>query len=426
LSDIAVEDVVDKTVRETRDVPVTRRLLVVSPWESRWSLGSDAGVSDDYNFIKNLSEKGFELHFLVPKGKQPSDLPFDNFYTHYYPNFFGPTAKWPTGLRRILWPTLFNIIVSTRLLLLGRRIKPDFILGHSHYSALPSYIAKELLRVPSGVKLFGVMDLVHTEWSRSKYLYKNLEQILALKIPQDVWIILDDGTKGRDAALRQGVPEQKIRFLPNGIDLEWKDHTCDPGAVREEFGVQADTGIILFLARLVASKRLDMLVSAIPEIKKKTSKKFVCLVAGDGEERHLCEQLARQLGVAEDVRFLGALPHARVPDIMSISDVFASTSRLTNMAIPTCEALVCGLPVVAFDVGDTREVIHSGDTGYVVPDGNTEELAAAIARLLENAEERRTMARKARQFAQEHFTGWNERNSMEIDIINDAIARVRL
>jgi len=401
------------------------RILIISPWENRWSLGGDAGVSDDFNFIKNFTKAGYELHFLSPKTDTAVDFRVDGFHTHTYPNFFKPTRSWPTSIRRILWPTLYNAIVPAYAIRLSRRIRPDFVLGHSHFSALASYVTREFLQIPSGVKLFGVMDLVHTEWPRWKYNFKNLEQILALKVPQDVWIILDDGTKGDEAALRHGVPESKIRFLPNGIDVDWMSVPSEPTVLRDEFGLDRDAYVVLFLARLVASKRPELLLQAVPEITKRVNKPVHFVFVGDGEERERLEARTRAMGIGDKVRFLGAVPHARVPDIMSVSDVFVSTSRLTNAAIPTCEALVCGLPVVAMDVGNTSDIIKDGETGRLVEDGDVEGLAAAIAELLEDPAARGEMGRRARELAKARFTGWETRTHMEMKIIDQVIAARR-
>ncbi|MDH3217594.1 MAG: glycosyltransferase, partial [Candidatus Krumholzibacteria bacterium] len=233
---------------------------MISPWKERWSLGEGAGVSDDYHFIENLTKKGFELHFIVPKGGEQKELGFENLFFHTYPNFFDAMSGWPTALKRIIWPLAFWTLVSVRALVVGRRLQPHFVLGHSHYATVPAYMCRELLRVPSGVKLFGVMDLVHTEWSRLKYYYKNLEHILAMKVPQDVWIILDDGTSGREAAIRHGVPSDKIRFLPNGINIEWAAQTYERTRVREELSIPKQAKVVLFLARLVTSKRPQLLI----------------------------------------------------------------------------------------------------------------------------------------------------------------------
>jgi glycosyltransferase involved in cell wall biosynthesis len=396
-------------------------LLVLSPWKSRWSLGNGAGVSDDHHFIDKFAQSGFEIHFLVPRGGDRRGASAAGVHIHTYANFFDATEGLPTAIKRLLWPFLFNIIVTVRGLFVAHRVKPDFILGHSHYSSLPCYMIRELCRVPSGVKLFGVMDLVHTEWSASKYYFKNFEQIAALKIPQDAWIILDDGTKGGDAARRHGVSERKIHFLPNGIDLEWMNQKYDGDALRKDLGIQHGARVVLFLARLVASKRPELLIRAIPEVMQRTNEPVCFLFVGDGEEKVKCESLVRSLGLEDVAIFAGAIPHERVPEYMATSDLFVSTSRLTNAAIPTCEAMVCGLPAVALDVGNTSEIIKDGENGRVVADGDTAALAEAIAALLNDNNARLSMSRSAQAFAAEHFTGWDRRIQMEVEIVRDVI-----
>jgi glycosyltransferase involved in cell wall biosynthesis len=175
---------------------------------------------------------------------------------------------------------------------------------------------------------------------------------------------------------------------------------------------------VLFLARLVASKRPEAFLEAARLALDRLRHPVVFVVAGDGPYRGDCERLAGRLRLGSAAVFTGAVEHARVPALMSASDVFVSTSRLTNVAIPTCEAMVCGLPVVGFDVGTTREVILDGDTGLLVPDGNVQELAAAIARLVGDEDLRRRMGGRARARAREIFTGWDERLAREREIID--------
>ena len=384
-------------------------------------MGKGAGVADDYRFSKRLTERGFELHFLSPRSSTPPEFSFENLFNHNYSNFFDATNKWPTVLRRILWPFLFNLIVTLRALLVARRIRPHMVLGHSHYSSLPSYVIGKFFQIPSAVKLFGVMDLVHTEWSRGKYLFKNIEQIAALKIPQDAWIILDDGTRGDVAAANQGVPRERIHFLPNGINVEWSRGTYDHDRLREELHIPDGACVVLYLARLVASKRPWLLIRAATAIKHRTERRVVFVIAGDGPEKAACEVLVRQLGLTDDVIFAGALPHDRIPELMAASDVFAAAGGQSNMAIPTCEAMVCGVPVIAFNVGNTSDVIKDGDTGRLVPDGDVDAMAGAIADLLNNDETRRAIGRRAREFASRTFTGWDARVDMEIELITRMI-----
>ncbi len=384
-------------------------------------MGASAGVSDDYRFVEKFTKHGYELHFLIPKGK-PADQPeFESFYAHSYPNFFRVTSRFPIPIRRLLLPLLFNLFVTPAAIRLARTLRPDFVLGHTHYGAAVAFALKKLLSIPSGVKLFGVMDLVHTEWPRWKYTFKNLEQIIAMKFPQDLWIVLDDGTRGKEALMRHGIEEAKIHFLPNGINIEWADRSFNRGKIRGELDIPRETRVVLFLARLVASKRPEMVIHAIPRVIRNTDRKILFLFVGDGPARLPCERLVVHLNVAEHVRFIGAIAHANVPEVMSASDLFVSTSSLTNMAIPTCEALVCGLPVVAFDVGDTRKIVKHNETGLVTEDGDIDSLARAILTLVNDDEKRAHMGQLAKMFAKRHFTGWEERVQRELEIINSMV-----
>jgi glycosyltransferase involved in cell wall biosynthesis len=103
---------------------------------------------------------------------------------------------------------------------------------------------------------------------------------------------------------------------------------------------------------------------------------------------------------------------------MAASDLFVSTSTLTNRALPTCEAMICGVPVLAYDTGDTATVVRNEQTGVLVGDGDVGALAAAIARLLADAPLRAGVADRARALARETFVSWDARIAMELDIIS--------
>jgi glycosyltransferase involved in cell wall biosynthesis len=106
-----------------------------------------------------------------------------------------------------------------------------------------------------------------------------------------------------------------------------------------------------------------------------------------------------------------------VPDLLAATGVFVSTSTLTNRALPTCEAMICGVPVVAYDSGDTATVVHAGETGALVTDGDVAALADAVELLLATDSVRERMALGARRVAREMFVSWEERIAMEERIL---------
>ncbi len=402
-----------------------KKLLIISIWEKRWAMGGEAGVSDDYYFIRGFTRKGWELHFVAPEGAEESNVVFDNVVTHTYTNFFRETLHRSNAFKRLYWPLAFNRVVTPRALEVATEIGPDFVLGHTHYSARTTYKCRRNLGIPAGVKLFGVMDLVHTEWSHWKYTFKNYEQLRALRYPQDAWIVLDDGTRGDEVLAARGVPADKIHFLPNGLNLDWQSQKFKRGEARSRYGIGEDVTVVLFLARLVASKRPEEVVRAVSRVHKNTDGDILFLFAGHGPERASCQALAHQLGVGDLVKFVGAVPHADVPAVMAASDLFVTTSSLTNMAIPTCEALICGVPVVAYDVGDTSKVVVPDETGVLVEDGNTNRLADAVSFLINDSKKRARLGQNARKFAREHFTSWDERIDMEMKLIESLIEQAK-
>jgi glycosyltransferase involved in cell wall biosynthesis len=392
------------------------RILVISPWETVWSLGRDgdvkAGVSDDDRFIDAFTRAGYELHFLRPRSARTDE----RVTTHFYPNFFRATRALPTPLRRPLWPLCFHALVAPRALSLARALRPDVVLGHSHYATLTTRVIRARLGIPSATKLFGVMDLVHTEWPAAKYLFKNLEQLLALKFAQDAWIVLDDGTRGGEIVRGRGVPADRVHFLPNGLNVEWIEARPDRAQARRRFGIPEGAPVVLFLARLVDSKRpLDLVRAAA---RPGAGANTVFVFAGDGPLRGGLERAAREAGLGDRVRFTGTVAHDDVPALMAASDLFVSTSTLTNRALPACEAMLCGVPVVAYDTGDTATVVRDGATGVLAPDGDVSALADAIGRLLADAPLRARLAAAARDLARATFVSWEKRTAMEMEIFD--------
>jgi glycosyltransferase involved in cell wall biosynthesis len=387
-----------------------RRLLIVSIWDRMWSLDGAAGVSDDYHFVQGMRDAGWDIHFVAPRSPEAGD-PFPGATTHTYPNFFRATGALPVALKRLVWMPLFDAVAAPHAIRLARELRPDVVMGHTHYAARTASRVRSL-GIPSALKLFGVMDLVHTEWPRLKYQFKNAEQLAALRYPQDAWIVLDDGTRGGEILRERGLPPEKVHFYPNGLNLEWQDDPARGDLMRHDLHIPEGAPVVLFLARLVASKRPEDLLGAAPEVLR-SQPEAVFVFAGDGDLRGRCQALARQLGVDAHVRFSGTIPHARVPQLMAASDVFVTTSSLTNMALPTCEALICGVPVVAYDTGDTARVVRPGETGTLVPDGDTSALSGAITALLSDPTLRTRMSNAAKTLARDQFTGWDERVEME-------------
>ncbi len=185
----------------------------------------------------------------------------------------------------------------------------------------------------------------------------------------------------RTVAARYGF-EPTVVF--NGIDTNlFRPTAPDPNIVRTD-----GTPLLLWVGRLQPWKGVDIALRALQEIPRAH-----LMIVGDGETRADLERLAQELGLAERVRFLGALPRERLPSIYAAADLLLATSFASEtFGIGLVEAQACGLPVVASRFGGFPEVIDEGHTGLLVPPRDPTALAAAVRTLLNDPERRRAMA----------------------------------
>ena len=389
---------------------------MVTPWKRRWELGHGAGLADDVHFIDGLIAHGYEVHYLSPRDSDPPDVSAAGYFVHSFPNFYDATAAWPTIIKRIVWPLLFTTLAIWRGLRVGATVRPTIVLAQSYVAGPAAYIIGRVRHAPSVVKLFGVMDLAVPGVPHWRRLRRQGEMMLALRFRHAAWIVLDDGTRGDQALHDHGVPSSRIHFLPNGVNLEWRTALSDPEWLPERYGISHYSYLVLYMARLVDWKRPEAFVRVAERVRATMGGRVAFVIGGDGPERARCEALMNQLNLSNEMYFVGAIPHERIPDAMATADVFVATARHSNRSIAVCEAMVCGTPVAAFDTGQTHAVVRNGETGRLVRDGDEQALAGAIVDMLKDDELRRVMGRQARDFAEAHFIDWEERVEQEIRI----------
>jgi len=403
-----------------------KKIVILSIWDEIWSLGKGGGVADELHFIEKLLARGIELDFLIPEpptGKPPLEI--ENITYHTYPNIFRKFSRFPILIKRFIWPLSFPVVVTKRLEELVKETEPDLILGFTPYALFPLNRVGRKLNIPTAVKLFGVMYLDRFDFPKIKYLWKSFDQLISLRFPVDHYIILNDGTRGKMALETLGIPKGKISFLPNGMDVEWIDVDVDRESIRKQLKLPLDKVIVITYSRLVKSKRIEILLRAIALLDPATRSKIHVVIGGDGPERKYLENEAERLGIKGLVSFIGVIPHKDVVHVLKACDIFSATNELTNMSLPPCEAILCGVPVVAFDVSGTSEVVRDYETGLLVKDGDIKGFSEKLSELINDTELREKLGRQAKEFARGYFVSWNERIKMEIDVMEKVIAEFR-
>jgi glycosyltransferase involved in cell wall biosynthesis len=137
--------------------------------------------------------------------------------------------------------------------------------------------------------------------------------------------------------------------------------------------------ILLFVGRLEKVKDPDLLLQTFREVRL-ARPGAVLVLAGDGREKE--ELMARHADLKNDLIFLGAVPHARLPELFSAADCLLLTSHFEGMPKAVLEALATGLPVVSTAVGDVPKVVRDGFSGYTVPARSAKALAERTLDLL--------------------------------------------
>lgn len=162
-----------------------------------------------------------------------------------------------------------------------------------------------------------------------------------------------------------------------------------------------DTTVFGTAARLVPNKGIDRLLRALQQAR--IEHPWTLLVAGDGSQQPLLQSLATELGLAERVRFLGTITEMR--EFYHQLDVYVQPSlSLEGLPLVLTEAMACGLPVIATDVGATRELVRDGVDGSVIPPDDVPALTRTIETLAADPEKRWQLGANAQKRAWAEFT----------------------
>ncbi len=198
-------------------------------------------------------------------------------------------------------------------------------------------------------------------------------------------------------AVREIVPETPVEIAPMGIDTAL--FRPGVGGDAEDLWPQGDGLRLLFVGRLVAKKGLEILLRALAADRDSGDR---LAVVGGGPLRAPLELLARELGLIDRVRFVGAVSHRALPAIYAAADLFVGPSITAEdgdsegLGLVFAEALSAGTPVVASDLPAIRDVVRHGENGCCFPAGDFAALSTTLAALRE-PEERRALASRARE-----------------------------
>ena len=200
----------------------------------------------------------------------------------------------------------------------------------------------------------------------------------------------------RDELVSLGVaPASKFSVIRVGIELEPRvSFDGDPIEVRRRLGIEADRFVVGWFGRMTAVKRTDDLLATLAALRERRVDALLLLV-GDGDDRERLEQRAHDLGLARSCLFLGY--QEDVAAWYAICDAVVLTSASEGTPVTIIEALAAARPVVATAVGGVPDVVDDGETGFLVPPGDTQAIAERLEVLARDPALRGSMGETGRE-----------------------------
>lgn len=338
------------------------------------------------------SRGGVEVTVIAPVGVAPWPL---SLHSHYAPLTALPKAERWRNLtvhrpRFTVIPKLagrFTIMSMVRALwplVRGLHAEAPFDVIDASYFYPDGSVARTLakrLGIPYSVKARGT-DIHY--WGRLPATRKAIREA-----GRDAAGLLAVSEAMKRSMVTLGMEAEKIRVHYTGVDLD-RFAPQDRAAAKAKFHLEGP--VILSVGTLMERKGQDLLIRALPNLPDVT-----LLLVGNGPDRNAYQALAEELGVADRVGFLGAMPHDDLPAIYCAADVMALPSASEGLANAWVEALACGTPIAISDVGGARELLTDAQAGRIV-ERTPEALAAALGEMLAQTPNRTAVRKAALRF----------------------------
>jgi glycosyltransferase involved in cell wall biosynthesis len=348
-----------------------------------------------YELSRRLVQKGYEIDILTCNTERaPAYEELDGIHIYRLPSWNALNSVYPIPKP---CPTSFRIL--RRLL----RKNYDFINTQTRFF-ITSFLGLIF------VKLKGT-PLVHTEHgARHSTVSNKVIDLISRAYDHSIGSLIVESARrniGVSAAaceLLKHLGAVNAQVIYNGVDtsiFKRKDTNY-----RQKLGISNDVMVVTFVGRLIYAKGVQDLISAFSKIKE-TVPEAKLLIVGDGPYRANLEKLAHQTNCHSSILFLGQKNQDEVIDVLSGTDIFVNPSYSEGLGISVMEAASIGLPIIATDVGGTREIITADETGILVKAGDVKQLAEELPRLRANAELREKLGKNARVLVERKFN-WDK------------------
>ncbi|MEW6608095.1 MAG: glycosyltransferase family 4 protein [bacterium] len=339
-----------------------------------------------HRWIRYFVNKGYEIYWI---SLMPSIEPFSETISFYD---IGPLSTNPIDV--------FIQVLKARQLI--KKIKPNLL----HIHSAGTY---GLIGVLSGFHPFIVTTWGSDVLIRGQSLIKRPIIRFVLKKSD---LITCDADHMINAMSKLGIDSKKMKLIYFGVEPD----KFKPGLKDKNLLAKWDVGdspTVISLRNLEPVYDIETLIKSIPLVLEKIPEtKFI--IAGIGSQEEHLKRLAESLRVINSIRFVGRYSHLELPNYLSSTDVYVSTSLSdAGIAASTAEAMASNLPVIVTDSGENRKWIKDGENGFVIPIKNPKILAEKIIYLFEHDEIRKKISENGREIINEKNNYYKEMGKME-------------
>jgi N-acetyl-alpha-D-glucosaminyl L-malate synthase BshA len=332
---------------------------------------------------KLLAEKGHEIHFISSSMPFRLNKVYGNIYYHEVSVNQYSVFQYPP----------YDLALASKIAEVAKREQLDVL--HAHY-AVPHAVCAVLARQMVDGKLRIVTTLHGTDITVLGY-DPSLSDMIKFGIEQS-----DVVTAVSNALVQQTYDlldvQKPIQTVYNFVDERvYRKKNVDH--LKKEYGIDENEKVIIHVSNFRKVKRVPDVVRAFSLVRKHLPAKL--LLVGDGPEMTVVSRLVKELGLSDDVRFLGK--QDKLDELYSISDVKLLLSEKESFGLVLLEAMACGVPCIGTTIGGIPEVIEDGKTGFLCELGNVEEAANKTLRILTDEHLHTYMANQAIQTVYQKF-----------------------
>ena len=274
---------------------------------------------------------------------------------------------------------------------------------HAHFAyphGLIGCLAKKRAKKPLAITVHGY-DVVIDKASRyGARLDKRIDYMIRKALNKSDCIFASSNEMYEEVT-RLVDNHEKVHLVPNGVDTQNLNTDIDGSAIRKKLGITSK--FVVFTLRSHEPKYgIEYLIRAA-EIVCKQKKNIAFVIAGDGSLRDYHQNLVAELGIQNNVIFPGIISQSEKPFYFAMSDVCVVPSLQEAFGLVVSEAMACGKPVIASQVGGIPDQVSDSKTGFLVQPRDTKAIAERIIWLADNPDEARRMGSAGRRIVESKF-----------------------